>query len=184
MSVFFLNIFSLRNKLDELKAFNRLGGAYDCIILNEIHLKSHEINKFGIEGYKEVFNCREEKKGGGTCVFVKEEFDVTVKEIGSEYNHIIIAINGLKSTLNLMTAYRPPSMIKSDLISFFKFLENTINKYDNLVCVGDFNINLLNKDIVTYNYIEIIQSFGFEIKNVIEIDQATRTTQNTATLID
>lgn len=62
LKIVFLNIRSIRSKLDELKLLCRNSNA-DIVVVNEIWITTNEAPFFNIEGYTEVLNCRDDTEG-------------------------------------------------------------------------------------------------------------------------
>nr|CAI5863042.1 unnamed protein product [Callosobruchus analis] len=78
--------------------------------------------------------------------------------------------------------YRPP---KSSLMSSLEEVESTLDQLctssDNIVLLGDLNIDLLRHDIVGYKQLDIILN-SFDMKQVTTVP--TRISANSVTLID
>jgi hypothetical protein len=71
----FLNVGSLRNKLNDLTDFIvNSDKVIHVIVLDETRLKPHEFHLFNIHGYFS-FNVSREKNGGGVSVFILRSFD-------------------------------------------------------------------------------------------------------------
>lgn len=68
-NVLFINIRSLRNKSDEIKAV-AFSKTYDFIILNEIWLKNNELPFYVFDDYDSVASTREEAEEGGTMILL------------------------------------------------------------------------------------------------------------------
>lgn len=63
--------------------------------------------------------------------------------------------------------YRPPNNSAQLIInSFEEVISNMILRYDGVVCVGDFNINMLDSDdmAVNFNYmLEVYDDSGYQL---------------------
>lgn len=66
LHIIFINICSLRKKLDEIKILCNTTKP-DVIALNEVWITTSESSFYKIDGYTEFFNCRDEREGGGGC---------------------------------------------------------------------------------------------------------------------
>ena len=70
-----LNARSLNKNIIELKAILELT-EFDVICISESWLRSRTPkDRFMIEGYKIFRSDRKNKRGGGACIYVREEFD-------------------------------------------------------------------------------------------------------------
>ena len=72
-----LNIRSIRNKLDSLKNLNdSLNKNLDIIGLTETWLNKNDCEQYyNLEGYDYVGLSRTNKKGGGVCIYIKEQLN-------------------------------------------------------------------------------------------------------------
>lgn len=174
IKLMYLNIRSLRNKKDAL--IKRLKG-FEIIILNETWLKNDEVNMFHLPNYSAVFNCRENKTGGGTAIYVSKRLKYTVKESKAEFNKIVIEVQDGKKPFVISTMYRPP---QSNILDFIEELETTIHMYRNLLFAGDVNLNLLESNSSTVSdYLNVLPAHGYQMINQISANGATRKTSNT-----
>lgn len=78
LNIIYLNIRSLRNKLNEIKLICQQKNP-DIVALNEIWIDSNETKFYQMEGYLSIFNCRDEREGGGCGMFIKS--DLRIKQI-------------------------------------------------------------------------------------------------------
>lgn len=152
----------------------------DVLVLGETWLIEEECKYFILPNFVSVFNCRENKVGGGTAIYVKKEFQFKIIENSKIFNKIIIEIAGNDKKLILATMYRPPS---SDLNEFITNLESTLLKFQKMLFIGDFNIDVLKLENSS-NYMSLIESLGFRILNTLSKNHATRSTSSSATIID
>ena len=154
----YLTLNSLRNKIvDAREVFGKL--QLDYFVLSETKLDdSFPSAQFYIKNY-EIRNRRDRDKNvGGLIEFVRKgfitkkikEYEIKVSEtIASEF---IIS----KKKWFCLSVYRPPTSNNLDL--FFEELTNSlskaVNKYDNLIVMGDFNIDLNKTDCVGFGKLE------------------------------
>lgn len=161
---------------------------YDFIILNETWIKEQEINMFTMPGYKGVFNCRADRKGGGTAIYIKDIFSFTIKKLSKMYNEIQIQVENVNKPFYLMTLYRPSTDGAEETKKFIEHMERTLDANKRTLCIGDFNFDLLNLkkkyDKNTRDYKDIIECSGYKILNKIDIENATRVTSSSTTLRD
>lgn len=66
----FLNICSMRRKMNDSKILCCTKNP-DILALNETWLYSNETKFFNIKGYQPIYNCRNENRGGGSAVFIR-----------------------------------------------------------------------------------------------------------------
>lgn len=182
LSLLFLNIRSLKNKLDDLKILAS-NNPTDVIILNETWLKSNEEIFYKIPGYNAFFNSRDEGTGGGCAIYVKEGISIKSIKKFTDYNSIIVELSfNTRNNINIITTYRPP---REDCRQCLLFLENTLLVHPNSICMCDSNINLLQSaNDNTIHLTDLLAAYGFTIYNNIDLLSATRKTSSTATIID
>ena len=154
----YLNINSLRNKIvDAREVFGKL--QLDYFVLSKTKLDdSFPSAKFYIENF-EIKNRRDRNKnGGGLIEFVRKGF--ITKKI-NEYETKLSETIASEFTISkkkwfFLSVYRPPTSIKLDI--FFEELTNSlskaVNKYDNLIVMGDFNIDLNKTDSIGFGKLE------------------------------
>lgn len=107
LKIVFLNIRSVRNKLDELKLLCSSSKA-DIVIVNEIWISTLEAPFFKIGGYSEILNCRDHREGGGTAMYISNNIDFNIREQSSNFNTTVAEVLGFGEKFHLMTFYRPP----------------------------------------------------------------------------
>lgn len=144
----------------------------DIIILNETWLLKQEINLFQLPNYSAIYNCRSDKKGGGTVIFVSNNIiKYKILACKDKYNQILIQLEMKKHNITVGTMYRH----EANMQEFFEELEQIICKHKNLIFAGDMNINLLNKNSThTNEYLNLLSNYEFEIKNIIDNNHFTR----------
>ena len=142
----YLNINSLRNKMvDVREVFTKL--MFDYFVLSETKLDdSFPLQQFYINGF-EIRNRRDrDKHGGGLIEFVRSGFITnSLRDFETKISETICTeITISKRKWFCLSVYRPPST--SNLNIFFDeltiCLSKAINKYDNVIVMGDFNIDL------------------------------------------
>jgi len=125
-------------------------GVADIICMSETFLKPEVSDRmFHIAGYNSFRNDRLNKIGGGVMLYVKSnlQFKVISKSPGP-YTHKIeyligeVKVGKLKFLVGVV--YRPPKTPLKD--DFFDVLENIIPLYSGTIILGDFNVNLNDKN--------------------------------------
>lgn len=174
LKLLFLNICSLRNKMENLYGILKNYGGFDIIIIAETHLKTDEISLFNIPGFTGIFNCRDIKKGGGTAIYLNEQLKHNLLENVEAFNKIAVEIRLEGKKIRLVTMYRPPE--RSNMVMFLDELEKTLDSPKLTILAGDLNIDLLKTDcVVTEKYMDLLSSYGYNIRNQICVQFATRT---------
>ena len=145
----YLNINSLRNKINDLRKICRKTQIH-VLCIDETKLdESFPDAQFHIKGYQyPAFRKDRNKNGGGRIVYVKER--LIAKRILEYENRnieaICIEIFISKRKWCLAFAYRPP--YNNNKATFFmelnKSLCNIARKYKNRLIIGDLNINFGN----------------------------------------
>ena len=151
----FLNINSLRNKIIDVREIIKQTSP-DYFVLAETKL-NHEFPsaQFYIENYN-ILNRRDRNKfGGGLIAYAKK--GVICKETKSletaNSEVICTELTISKKKWIIFTVYRPPN--SSNLLNFFaelkQSLELAFGKYDNIIIMGDINIDIYNQSDAGYN---------------------------------
>ena len=142
----YLNINSLRNELINVREM--IGRVQlDYFVISETKLdSSFPSAQFHIGDY-EIRNRRDRNKsGGGLIEFVKKGIITKrLKDLETNLSETICTeITISKKRWFCMSVYRPPS--SSNIDTFFTeltiSLSKAVNKFDNLIIMGDFNIDI------------------------------------------
>lgn len=144
----YLNINSIRYKFNELKEI-LVDKLVDFLIIAETKIDdSFNSNLFQIEGYKTERRDRT-AYGGGLMTFVhsdlpfKRRKDLECEQV----ENICYELSMAKRKWGIIGAYRQPSMKNQDFeLDLTKCLDKMFMHYDNLICLGDLNYDLLRKD--------------------------------------
>ena len=133
----------MRNKINDLRKICRKTQIH-VLCIDETKLdESFPDAQFHIEGYQyPAFRKDRNKNGGGKIVYVKE--GLIAKRI-LEYENINIETICIEITISkrkwcLTFAYRPPYNNNKGIMS----LCNIARKYENILIIGDININFDN----------------------------------------
>ena len=142
----YLNINSVLNKIADLQIFIQ-NIPLDYLVFSETKLdKSFPNAQFNLDGYKIRARQDRYKYGGGLIVFVRRE--IICKRISdfklsfSKCTCSELTIS--KSRWLCFSIYRPPDL--DNLLIFFEELSESLSKailkYQNIIIMGDFNIDL------------------------------------------
>lgn len=181
INVLFLNVRSLKNKLNEIYGLVNNMVDIGVIILGETWLTSEETTYFSLPNFEAVFNCRDGKQGGGTAIYVRKNLKFRTIELNPNFNKIIIEVFMDKQKIKIMTLYRPPS---SNINEFLEELETTCESFKNGLIVGDMNIDILNTTTNSVAYKNTLEYYSFRILNTLTKNKATRCSTSSATIID
>lgn len=181
LKCFHLNTQSAKNKIADLEDFFvQFDNFFDVVMLSETWY-SDDINVFNLPMYSTHLLNRTRSRGGGVSMLIKDCIDC---EPIPEYccttkDYEVLSLRANRNVFSVF--YRPPDGSFSEFFSFleeFLMFTNT-NRY-NLICGGDFNINML-----------FDHSHQRELKNTIELNgcmnvitSPTRITLNSETLLD
>ena len=141
-------------KLHKIKNW-LMHGRFDILAISETKLdKTYPDSQFAIHSFR---MCRSDRNiyGGGLMIFVQSDLCFTVtKELEDQYGidtsnlrieHIILKVKVARSWLTVMAIYRPPSNPKSQWKFELSRLFEVVTTFPNdVICVGDFNSNLLD----------------------------------------
>lgn len=181
LKILFINIRSLRRKLDQILLLCTTMNL-DVLILNETWLYSDEEPYFKMPGFHDVFNSRNDGVGGGCAIYVRNGIEFLLVEKYTSLNAILIEIQGFETKLRLLTFYKPP---REDPHSILNFLESVLAKHENLICCCDANINLLDPTSKnTEDYVDLLTAYGCSIFNNVHQNSATRQSGESSTIID
>ena len=137
-----LNINSIRNKFDQLKAI--INENVDILIITETKIDdSFPDAQFKIDGYAKPYRLDRNSSGGGLLIYVRE--DIPSKQLSkhtfpSDIEGIFVEINLRKSKWLLFGTYHPPSQSNSYFFeSLTKAMDIYLGGYDRFLLAGDFN---------------------------------------------
>lgn len=179
----FVNVRSLVNNFNKFKLFV-LQQNFDIVGISETWL-TNSVNSevIQIDGYTFVRQDRG-ARGGGVGVYLGTNIRYEVLESSTQdyVEQIWLKIYNKNGTFVVGNIYRPPG---TNLERFLNHFEDGVANYiplcTELVCGGDFNINLLSlEDRKTVRFLEAIDSLG--MKQIV--NEPTRLTENSMTLID
>lgn len=183
MKVAQLNVRSLILHLDEFKQLVYANN-FDIICLTETWLNSNITSDIvQIPGYLMFREDRQgNNRGGGVAVYVSNRLKVKISEIHVnkeylfEYTFLKLTYNNQSTAVGVI--YRPPDKnITLCVEQLDDCLSHIMPLTDNVILLGDLNINLFN---LNNPLSKCFDAYGL----TQIIDEATRITHNTQTLID
>ncbi|XP_057305393.1 uncharacterized protein LOC130642322 [Hydractinia symbiolongicarpus] len=169
-SIAHLNTQSMVSTFDEFVLFVHKYD-FDAITLTETWLKDNPflLEYAKIEGYTMYYHNRDNKRGGGVGVYIKDNIKHKLRKdivnINPALEHLWVEIDGKNkhSKLLLCVAYQPnfTHQEKAEwLDNFDRIIGNAnLDWSGNVVITGDFNIDLLQNSQIKDSYLETLRSF-------------------------
>lgn len=181
-----MNIQGAVNNFNELENIVNTNN-FEFICLSETHLNENDDdNLINIENYNIIRNNTESRHTGGVLFYIKEtwNFDI-VKKISINLNLWWLVVRVYKNNVKIYLAalYKSPNSaynINDFLETIEKQMEELYELNNQVIIMGDFNINWLEKSIKSTKIAQIINDMGF--KQII--NQPTRIYKNSKSLID
>ena len=182
----FLNIVSLPKNIDEIR-YSMSNKHIDLIAFNKSRLDSSiNYNMVHINNY-DIIRKDRSRNGSGVCIYLRNSINYKIRHdlIPPELECVCIEIMKPHSEPFLVTTvYRPPNAPSE----FFDNLEKLIKAIDDenkeMYILGDLNYDMLKTDNDLNAPTKKIKSL-YELYQVSQlIDQATRITMTTTSLID
>lgn len=177
-----MNIQSIRNKIDDIQGFV-INNDCDLLLLTETWLVENETFLFQIDNYKAIHSCRLASRGGGAAIYIREGIkfgEIEKSQANDIINWVCIWVGN--EQLKVSVIYKPPLF---NNVEFLSRMEQILLKHPKKhLLVGDFNINLLHNNDITNNYINLLTLNNFKIYNKINLNNATRVTDHSKSIID
>jgi len=188
LSLMHTNIRSATKNSNDLSNYlATLNHQFDIIALSETWLNKNNTDIIGFPNYSQVHIYRENKKGGGVSLLIKETIHYHELENLSIVSEILecifIELEMERRNIIVGCLYRPPN---SNMTIFNDEIYDLLKKLNNLnrdiYLLGDYNIDLLRSSThqSTSDFVNIMFSSSF----VPLINHPTRITDTSATLID
>ena len=177
-----LNIRSINNKKDEVHAFLK-ESPYDILSLSETWLDENTPTAAcSIDHY--AFERKDRKShGGGVGCYLKEDIKYTrrydLESDSLECMWLELKQRG-RSAYFLGVFYRKPDNSIDQLIELEENIETVLSQSNNVIIMGDFNVNMMAQNTFTAKIDEMC--------NILQVNQVikepTRITPHSKTLID
>ena len=159
------NARSIFKKLDEIK--NLLDGVnVDLICVTETLLKEAITDSaISIDGFDVIRKDRVGNRGGGVCIYIKNNlnYKVVLSESNNNIETIFIEIILHKSKLLLGVVYKPPK--KDGVGELEKILYDLSLLYSSIILCGDFNYNILRSSRYIRLFLNLLESYSLDIIN-------------------
>lgn len=181
LSLFHLNVRSIRNKQDTLdNFFANISLKFDLLLFSETWLSELDTPpKF--YNYSYCGLTRAASRGGGVAMYIKNNLTYDLLHEFSFISENVECLSISLKSLTVVLIYRPPSGNKSQFLIFLdKILDFLTHSGSMFVIMGDMNINMLGTDGNASELDNIVASYG--CSNLIKT--ATRIAEGSATLLD
>lgn len=180
-TILHLNIRSLKCKSDNfITLLDQLCVSFEAVMLSETWYATDD-DVFIVPGYNHFFLNRSGKRGGGVCIYVRQDIRCEILDAFTEItdDYEIVTVKHGRQLLSVM--YRPPAGSFNNFLSFLeRYLDFiSLNNYS-LVLGGDLNVNSSENSSLSSRLSSTLSSSGF--CNVIV--SPTRITHSTASCID
>lgn len=166
LNVLSTNIRSLRKYWDSLLAYiNPVIKHIDLLVLSEINLADEEASLYGIDGYRSMYKCRPNGRGGGIYVLCKNELQPEILCLELNLNSaefMFFQINCAGEKLLFVVCYRPPNMnVNQFNVDLEIVMTNEIVKSQtNVIFLGDINLCYLSNVYGSDNYLNVLYTYG------------------------
>lgn len=158
LTFFYTNANSIYTKLDELRI--RVSNSQPTFILiTETWMKDDTQDLIGIAGYAHFTHYRQNMKGGGVVIYVKEDICgcTVVASVNEDFKcDTIPSINMLWLDVHIHRqkflvgcVYRPGSISPEENLEFIDTIKKVSNNRDNVIVFGDFNYPEINWKTLT-----------------------------------
>ena len=192
VSLFHLNVRSLQKHFDDVEYYiTNLQITFDIIAMSETWLTNSNCELFNLSGYTHVYQCRNDRIGGGVSIFINHRWNYVIREdlcknesyIECIFIEIPKGMTHHDNNVLIGSVYRPPNTDIQDFNQALQQIVCTIQRENKLAfMLGDYNVNLLNADnhSGTSTFLDIFYSSGF----FPLITKPTRMQNQSFTLID
>ena len=185
ISILHLNIRSIRNKLLELESFiYGLESLPKVICLTETHLDDDDdTSNFRLPGHSNIEVKNRNKYGGGVMIQVHESATIH-KTLQTPFEEAIcVEINSQSYTFKTLVVYSKPRTNKNQFIELLdEYLQGNNSATMPFIICGDFNIDTKSQNLISSNYVDIINANGFSLFD--SSDRPTRETDHSSTCLD
>ncbi|KAF9790152.1 hypothetical protein SFRURICE_020890, partial [Spodoptera frugiperda] len=142
----------------------------------KVNIKSQEVSIYKIPGYTVYPNTRDIRRGGGILIYVKEDLQFTTEVPQTQLKATELTYGKLRKgnmTTHILALYRPPHTNKLLFVTELEALLKTIPAKEELVLIGDINIDLAqdaNTSLTAYK-IALCES---GLQSAIPVKETTR----------
>jgi len=161
-----LNVNSIRNKIEMLS--NIIVGKLDILLLSETKIDdSFLTGQFHIPGFSITYRSNRSNHGGGLLLYTRN--DIPSKLVNkfimpNNVECIFIEINIYKKKWLVGGSYNPNKSNSNEYLNVLgKYLDEYLSKYDNIILLGDFNLQPTELEMINfcsiYNLKNLVNEF-------------------------
>ncbi len=182
LSFLHVNVRSLKKNSIRLEALvYSFESPPSVICLSETWLQKQDDPRcFSLKGYKHVSSKSRDSRAGGVMIQTREDISF-IREIESDLEEsTIVQLKNQEYLFFVMVCYNPP---RSNKMSFLEKFDACLEKLSNIFTVvfcGDINIDTLSFNKFSSDYLNIIESNGFDFL----VNKPTRVIQESSTCLD
>ena len=180
-----LNARSLNKNIVELREIIE-NANFDVICISETWLKRNTPkDRFTINGYNIFRSDRRNKRGGGVCCYVRDEYiakKIKIPNVPASPEFMFVEISLLHQKLAIGTFYKAPKIPAKVFHDAHDSLVYIFNRYEEPILTGDFNIDMLKTESLDFRVLNDSIIEPFNLTQII--DQPTRITESSRTLLD
>ena len=180
-----LNARSLNKNIIELRELIE-NADFDAFSVSESWLRSRTPkDRFLINGYNIFRSDRRNRRGGGVCCYVRENYlakKIKIPNIPTNPEFLFVEVSVLHQKLAIGTFYKAPNIPCKVFHEAFDSLVYIFNRYEQPILTGDFNVNCLTPESSNFKTLSSSIIEPFNLTQII--DQPTRITETSSTLID
>ena len=154
------------------------------ICLTETHLDDDDdTSNFRLPGYSNIEVKNRNKYGGGVMIQVHESATIK-KTLQTPFEAAIcVEINSQSYTFKTLVVYSKPRTNKNQFIELLdEYLQGNTSATMPFIICGDFNIDTKSQNLISSNYVDIINANGFSLFD--SSDRPTRETDHSSTCLD
>ena len=174
-----LNINSLRNKFEALKSM--IQGYVDIFVISETKInESVPSDQFKIDGYSTPLRVDRNMTGGVIIIYIRSDIPhkVLTPELPNDVEGLFIEFNLRNKKWVLFAGYNP----KKERISHFlnnigTSLDKFIEKFENLLLIGDFNSVIEEENMKKFCEV-------YNLQNLIKEPTCFKSIQNPTSIVD
>lgn len=180
-----INARSLNKSIEELREII-YKTFFDVLAISESWLTKNTPNgRFELNNYTVFRKDRKNKRGGGVLWYVRDHYKAKVIKTPDsdklpEMLWIEVSTNGKKLALGCL--YKAPKIPYGVFANLYETILPIYTKYDDVVMVGDFNVNMLDLNAYNTKFLLDVLIEPFSLKQLIT--KPTRITETSRTLID
>lgn len=172
-NILYININSLKNKLDDLELFvhglNESKTEIYIIAVTNIKIDKESTKFTNLPDYNSYFSTNTIDQGG-VALFIHKSLTSGVLETLEDNNINCLVANLPKLKINVGVLYKHPTAKTIELTKYYKTI---LKDNQSMILVGNMNIDLLASNDSTTQYTEVVKQRQFSILNKIEREYAT-----------